>query len=137
MDLIDRRLDRLAQDRFRASFALSQADRAYLHRKGWNTIARHAEEIIRARLGEALPPNDGRQTPWQGHPVFVAQHATATCCRRCVARWHGIPRGRNLSEEEVALLTAVILRWLKRRIGPESEDVAHDSEHPQLLLPLD
>lgn len=137
MDLIDRRLDRLSQNRFRASFALSDADRAYVHRKGWKTIARHAEEIILTRLAEALPPNDGRQTPWQGHPVFVAQHATATCCRKCVERWHAIPRGRRLSQDEVALLAAVILRWLRRRIGPESDGVAHDSGHPQLLLPLE
>ncbi|NMC21758.1 MAG: DUF4186 domain-containing protein, partial [Thermogutta sp.] len=103
MDLIDRRLERLARSRFRASFALSEADKAYLRRKGWETVARHAEEIIRDRLGQALPPNDGRQTPWQGHPVFVAQHATATCCRKCVERWHAIPRGRRLSQDEIAL----------------------------------
>ncbi len=137
MDLIDRRLDRLSQNRFRASLALSGADRAYVRQKGWKTIARHAEEIIRARLAEALPPNDGRQTPWRGHPVFVAQHATATCCRKCIERWHAIPRGRRLSQDEIALLTAVILRWLRRRIGPESDDVARDSDHPQLLLPLE
>ncbi len=40
----------------------------------------------RARLREtapraAEPRNDGKQTPFRGHPVFTAQHATATCCR--------------------------------------------------------
>ncbi|GAB4141406.1 MAG: DUF4186 domain-containing protein [Thermogutta sp.] len=136
-DLIDRRLDRLAQSRFRAGFRLSEADRAYLGRKGWDAVARHAEEIIRARLGGALPQNDGRQTPWHGHPVFVAQHATATCCRKCVQRWHGIPRGRDLSPEEIALLAAIVLRWLRRQIGSLSDDGPSASDPRQLLLPLD
>lgn len=137
MDLIDRRLDRLARSRFRASFTLSESDRNYLHQKGWQTVARHAEELIRARLGQALPRNDGRQTPRQGHPVFVAQHATATCCRKCVQRWHGIPRGRDLSQDEIALLTAIVLRWLQRWVGSLPGCAAEEKDSRQLMLPLD
>lgn len=137
MDLIDRRLDRLARSRFRASFTLSENDTNYLRQKGWLTVARHTEELIRARLGHALPRKDGRQTPRQGHPVFVAQHATATCCRKCVQRWHGIPRGRDLSQEEIALLAAIVLRWLRRRVGSSSDYAAEESDARQLMLPLD
>ncbi|WP_251023391.1 DUF4186 family protein [Streptomyces sp. ISL-10] len=32
-------------------------------------------------------------------PVFVAQHATATCCRTCLERWHVVPAGRALDDE--------------------------------------
>lgn len=137
MDLIDRRLDRLARSRFRTSFTLSESDRNYLRQKGWQTVARHAEELIRARLGQALPRNDGRQTPRQGHPVFVAQHATATCCRKCVQQWHGIPRGRDLSQEEIALLAAIVLRWLRRWVGPLFDYAAEENDARQLMLPLD
>jgi predicted Fe-S protein YdhL (DUF1289 family) len=62
--------------------------------------------------------NDGKQTPFRGHPVFVAQHATATCCRGCLAKWHGIPRGRPLEEGEKAHILAVLERWLKAQERP-------------------
>ncbi|MEU6081408.1 DUF4186 family protein [Streptomyces sp. NPDC047108] len=45
-------------------------------------------------MAPAEPYKDGRQTPYRGHPVFVAQHATATCCRGCPQRCHHIPQGR-------------------------------------------
>ena len=70
-------LDRLSRSAFRAKFVLSDKDRAYARAKGKATIDRHAHEMLRARVGDAEPKNDGRQTPWRGHPVFTAQHATA------------------------------------------------------------
>jgi hypothetical protein len=48
----------------------------------------------------------------RGHPVFVAQHATATCCRSCLAKWHAIPVGRQLSDDEQAHVVSAIERWL-------------------------
>jgi hypothetical protein len=51
---------------------------------------------VSKRLGSANPLNDGKQTPFKGHPVFIAQHATATCCRGCLAKWHGIRKGEAL-----------------------------------------
>jgi hypothetical protein len=45
----------------------------------------------------SYPANDGKQTTFQGHPVFVAQHATACCCRGCLAKWHGIAQGQALT----------------------------------------
>lgn len=74
-------LERLSHSQFRAKFALTDKDRAYARTKGKATIDRHAREMLRDRIGAAEPKNDGRQTPWRGHPVFTAQHATATCCR--------------------------------------------------------
>ena len=59
------------------------------------------------------PDKDGKQTPYRGHPVFVAQHATATCCRTCLQRWHGIPKGRELTAEEQAYAVDVICRWIE------------------------
>jgi Domain of unknown function (DUF4186) len=60
---------------------------------GMEVIREHAGELLGKRLAPAEPRNDGKQTPYRGHPVFVAQHATATCCRTCLERWHGIPKG--------------------------------------------
>jgi hypothetical protein len=75
-------------------------------------VLEHARDFIATRLAPADPPNDGRQTPWRGHPVFVAQHATATCCRSCLEQWHGIERGRAMSESEQAWAVRMIEAWL-------------------------
>lgn len=79
-------LERLSHSQFRAKFALTDKERAYARTKGKATIDRHAREMLRDRIGAAEPKNDGRQTPWRGHPVFTAQHATATCCRGCIEK---------------------------------------------------
>ena len=109
--------ERLSRSRFRSRFRLSDADRALIARLGWETIAGHAEKIVRERLAPAEPLNDGRQTPMRGHPVFVAQHATATCCRGCLAKWHGIPAGRPLSDAEIAYVVSIQLAWIHEAAG--------------------
>ena len=108
---------RLAKSRFRSRFHLSDADRAYIARLGWDTLAAHAEKIVRERLAPAEPRNDGRQTPMRGHPVFLGQHATATCCRGCLAKWHGIVPGRPLTDGEIARIVSILLAWMKEQAG--------------------
>ena len=76
---------------------------------------KHARRFIEQRLAPAAPANDGRQTPWRGHPVFLAQHATGACCRSCLRKWHRVPSGRPLSEPEIEHILAVIRRWLRRQ----------------------
>lgn len=78
------------------------------------TILEHAANFVENRLAPALPANDGRQTPMRGHLIFIAQHATATCCRSCLAKWHGIPAGTELSQIERRYVLAVIERWLSQ-----------------------
>jgi hypothetical protein len=102
----------LSQSRFRRSFSLGPKERAYLAEKGQVVVREHARDFIAKRLAPAEPPNDGKQTPWRGHPVFVAQHATATCCRTCLAKWHNIEAGRALSAEEQGHVIAAIMRWI-------------------------
>ena len=112
---------RFAASKFRSRFKLTRADRAYLAEKGWEVVRAQTERIIRERLAPAFPLNDGRQTPMRGHPVFKAQHATATCCRGCLAKWHGIQRGHELGEEEVAYVVEMIQGWLRDKAGDLSE----------------
>jgi hypothetical protein len=88
--------------------------------RGEPTIRRHAAELIGTKLAPAEPVKDGRQTPYRGHPVFVAQHATATCCRTCLDRWHGIPKGRELTPAEQAYVVDVICRWIGREFAATS-----------------
>ena len=103
----------LGRSDFRRKFRLDVRDRAYLDGKGPDTIRQHVRDFIATRLASAAPKNDGKQTPWRGHPVFVAQHATATCCRSCLAKWHGIEKGKTLSAEEQSHIAAAIERWLR------------------------
>ena len=103
----------LARSAFRRKFSLGAADREYLRAKTLPTVLEHARDFIAKRLAPAAPPNDGKQTPWRGHPVFVAQHATATCCRTCLEKWHRISRGEALTAEEQAHVVSVIERWLR------------------------
>jgi hypothetical protein len=103
---------RLAQSPFRSRFRLGPKEEAYLRDKGLPTVLFHARDFIDGRLAPASPIKDGKQTPMRGHPVFIAQHATATCCRSCLAKWHGIPAGRPLTEEEREHTVAAIARWL-------------------------
>ncbi len=107
-------LARLAQSRFRRRFALAAKERSYLQEKGLDTVLAHARDFVDARLAPAHPRNDGKQTPMHGHPVFVAQHATATCCRGCLAKWHGIAAGADLSPAERTYVVSVIGAWLRQ-----------------------
>lgn len=103
---------RLAGSDFRRRIHLKEKERVYLARKGMEVVLSHAADFIDRRLAPAEPVNDGKQTPWRNHPVFVAQHATATCCRSCLDKWHQIPKGRELTAEEKRYVVEVIARWL-------------------------
>lgn len=116
-DALDARLDAIARQRFRARFRLDGRERATVELRGMPAIRRHAGEIVARRVAPAAPRKDGRQTPYRGHPVFVAQHATATCCRSCLARNHGIAKGRELTRDEQAYVVDAICRWIERELG--------------------
>ncbi|TCW08558.1 uncharacterized protein DUF4186 [Raoultella sp. BIGb0138] len=103
---------RLQRSTFRSRFHLGTKERQYCMEKGPEIIDQHAADFIARRLAPAQIANDGKQTPMRGHPVFIAQHATATCCRGCLAKWHAIAPGRELSAEEQEYVVQVIHRWL-------------------------
>ena len=105
--------ERLSQSDFRSRFMLKPADKEYISRKGMDTIRRHAEDFVRKRLAPAFIPNDGKQTPMRGHPVFIAQHATATCCRGCIYKWHKMRPGKELSKVQQEYLVDVIMTWIE------------------------
>src|SRR5215217_4704929 len=108
---------RLARSAFRRRFTLATREREYMRVRGKETVLAHARIFIAHRLAPAHPANDGKQTPFRGHPAFLAQHATATCCRGCLSKWHGIPRGRALTDDEQRYVVAVIARWLADQEG--------------------
>lgn len=106
----------LEKSTFRRRFHLRARDRAYIERKSLPIVLDHARDFILKRLASANPINDGKQTPFSGHPVFVAQHATATCCRSCLSKWHNIPVGQELSDQDRAHILTVLERWLREEL---------------------
>lgn len=111
---VDEKLDKLSKSKFRSSFVLRKREKSYLEEKGLEKIEEHAFSFIKDRLGSKDLVNDGKQTPMRGHPVFVAQHATATCCRGCLSKWHHIGKDKNLSDKEVKFIVALIMEWIKK-----------------------
>ena len=107
---------RLAKSDFRSRFHLTKKDKEYIAEKGLPTIRRHAEDFIAKRLAPAVIPNDGKQTPMRGHPVFLAQHATGCCCRGCFYKWHHIPAGRELTKEEQQYVVSVLMAWIEKQL---------------------
>lgn len=108
--------EHLGKSKFRSSFYLKQKDIDYINEKGLETIRKHAEDFIAKREAPAHIPNDGKQTPMKGHPVFITQHATATCCRECIRKWHKIKPGVELSQVQQDYLVDVIMTWIKRNM---------------------
>lgn len=114
MNSVQEVLSRLGHSRFRSRIHLGKKEWDYLQKKGRSEVLKHAADFIEQRLAPAFPLNDGKQTPRRNHPVFVAQHATATCCRACLQKWHQIPMERPLTMEEQQYIVQVIDEWLSQ-----------------------
>ena len=114
---LDEAFARLARSPFRSRFRLSEKDHAYIRGKGLDTVRRHAADFVRLKLAPAQPANDGRQTPMRGHPVFSAQHATATCCRGCLNKWWKVPLAVALSDAQQEKVVGLIMAWIARQGG--------------------
>lgn len=112
--IIDELFLNLSKSKFRSSFKLKEKDIEYINKNGLNKIEEHAYKFIRERLSCEVILNDGKQTPMKGHPVFIAQHATATCCRNCLYKWHHISQHKNLTEEEIKYIVSVIMNWIEK-----------------------
>ena len=85
-----------------------------------NTVSDYLQttnmDFIAKREALAYIANDGKQTPMRGHPVFIAQHATATCCRECIRKWHKMQPGKELSQVQQDYLVDVIMTWIQREM---------------------
>ncbi|MGI9553873.1 MAG: DUF4186 domain-containing protein [Thermodesulfobacteriota bacterium] len=117
MDDPEQILERLSKSKFRSGFKLKNQELEYLSKKGMDTIMVHAADFINSRLAPASPKNDGKQTPFGKHPVFTAQHATGTCCRGCLEKWHNIKKGNELNDSEKLYILSVIRKWLDNQIA--------------------
>ena len=114
---VEQALEKLGNSKFRSGFYLTEKDKAYVNEKGTETIRLHAEDFIRTRLAPAVIPNDGRQTPTKGHPVFKAQHACACCCRGCLEKWYKVPQGKVLTETQQLKIVNLLMAWIENQMN--------------------
>ncbi len=108
---IDDILYKLSLSKFRSSFHLNKKMIDYINDKGMEKIKEHAYDFINQRL-KVKPLNDGKQTPMKGHPVFIAEHACACCCRSCLEKWHHINQNKELSNEEIEYIVNLLMKWI-------------------------
>ena len=114
MQTIDEALTKLKKSKFRSGFHLTKKDIDYINEKGLDVIRTHAADFVAKRLAPAEIPNDGKQTPMRGHPVFVAQHACACCCRGCLNKWYRVPQGRALTRTEQQKTVNLLMAWIEK-----------------------
>ena len=114
---IENILTSLSKSNFRSKFHLKEKDKKYIAEKGIEKIQEHANDFINKRVDPSIILNDGKQTPMRGHPVFIAQHATATCCRGCLEKWHKIPKGKELTKEQVDYIVKLIMTWINKELA--------------------
>ena len=113
---IEECFSKLARSPFRSRFHLTKKDKEYAEKIGTDALRQHAEEFVAARLSPAFIPNDGKQTPMRGHPVFLAQHACACCCRGCLNKWYHVPKGVPLTEMQQQKIVDLLMAWIEKEM---------------------
>jgi len=116
MNNTEQLLSKLSDSKFRNSFHLKQKDKEYIKDKGIEKTYEHATDLIIKRLAPKEILNNGKQTPYKGHPVFIAQHACACCCRKCLYKWHHINMNKELTKDEINYVVNFLLTWIKKEI---------------------
>lgn len=111
---INQILENLKKSKFRSSFHLRKYMIAYIDEKRMDVVRSHAAQFVNQKLGVYNPKTDGRQTPMKNHPVFIAMHACACCCRGCLEKWYHIPRERNLTEVEKERIINLLMTWIEK-----------------------
>jgi hypothetical protein len=82
---------------------------------GLNELKARARQLLEKKVGKAKIFRDGTQTKKTGSALYYAQHATATCCRKCMEYWHGIERGHDLTSEELSYCEGLLIAYLDSR----------------------
>jgi uncharacterized protein DUF4186 len=97
----------------------------HARRKGRKGLRERVRKHLSTAIGPANPWHDGIQTPMEmeaPNAIPYGQHATATCCRKCVEYWHGIPRGKIICEQDLIYLAELVCRFLEERIPNLTEE---------------
>lgn len=98
---------------FHAEF--EEETKAEAQRLGPEGLRLAVRPYLEKKVGPAQIWRDGTQTPKDGSAIHFGQHATATCCRKCIEYWHGIERGHELTAEELDYCAGLVCAYLDLR----------------------
>ena len=77
----------------------------------------HAKSILKSKIGNPQNAWDSRQTPMNGGEIVnYAQHATATCCRKCLEYWHNINTTEKLTEDQLDFCVDLVMLYIEERV---------------------
>ena len=111
-------LERLSRSKFRSSFHLNKKMQEYVNNKGFDIIRKHSYDLVNKKLKNYDIIKDGKQTPMkQVHPVFIAQHACACCCRGCLEKWYKIDKYKVLTDEEIDYIVDILMMWIRNEMS--------------------
>lgn len=124
---VDATFEELRKEYIRHHFwhvPIDAAAEYHARKKGRLALLADVKKRVERSVGAKEPVRDGQQTPFEGRAVYYAQHATATCCRKCIAYWHDVPVGTALTKDNVAYFVELITAFIEERMpklddGPE------------------
>ena len=114
----------LRHEKIRSHYWLKPFDEKALERarrKGLQGVMEAIGPRLRSSIRRKANGFDGRQTKLEGFVICYAQHATATCCRKCLSYWHDLPADRDLEPVELAYCETLVSAYLKKRLPPLDE----------------
>jgi len=127
---IEYTFDALRREYFRKDMwtkPIDQHAKNYARRKGLQDLreaaANRLTKYVKPRASDMF--RDGMQTPLKRNPICYAQHSTATCCRKCIEYWHGIPQDQELSDDDISYFLELVMAYIMRRLPTLSENGEH------------
>lgn len=100
-----------------------EASKKQAKKLGLQELKARVRELLEKKIGPAKIFRDGIQTKKEGSAIFYAQHATATCCRKCLEYWYGIAANRELTKDELDFCEGLVFAYLDKR----SEELLEES----------
>lgn len=80
-----------------------------------------AKKIINQKIGKSQNYREGYQTAKTGNEIVnYAQHATGTCCRKCLEYWHNIPLGTELTNDQLEYCADLAMLYIEDRLNESS-----------------
>ncbi len=104
---------------------IDQKAHDHARRKGRRALYEAAYRRLERYVGREPDAFDGRQTPFEGNTIYYAQHATASCCRKCIEYWHGFPTEGELTPAQLEYLYQLVVRYLDERLPDLPDQPQH------------
>ncbi|WP_372655987.1 DUF4186 family protein [Halobacteriovorax sp.] len=109
---------RLGCSKVCCKFKLKDEQWEYLAKRGFDTILLEGRSLIVKIFNEDSLSHSCKVAPVQTHPIYIALHATGTCCRSSLEKWHKIPKSKELKEKDIFYILLVVKEWIIRQEKP-------------------